>query len=625
MVTASVDGLVSGLSTSDLIGNLMRVERAPQDRLRTRVTQANAIVSTYQTLNARFVSVADAAKVLTASTGFAATRGTTSDSSTATVTTKPESLPASLAFSVDRLATSHALTSAGTVTGTDAVIAPANSKVLIGAARSIGVGPLSSQTALTTGEHTLVVTQATGAASHDGAIVGSSVTIGAGATLEIATDGSAATTQTISLTAGTYTRSQLAQMVTAASGGSLSATVDGDGSIKLATTAEGSTAQLAITGGSALGALGHSTTAVASGTDGIVTLDGVANTITSAGPGQAVTFNGAAGATLAATLSGGLRTGTSRFALIDVGSGSLSSVVSAVNSVAAGVSASAVQVGSGVYRLQLAARATGTAGALSVDPAAFSGLGTLDTLTTAQDAQLTVGSGSSAYTITSSSNDAEVLAGVNVRLLKTSTSPVTVDVAVDSGAVADKVAALVDGLNGALNFIRTQSAYDATRRTGGPLLGDSLARQLQQQVYGTTGTAPASNGLSLGQIGISVNRDGTVAFDRAKFETAFASRPTDVKAVLGSGTTGSPGFAKIAETLAAGATDATDGLITSAINGAKSQVTTLTNQVTSWDQRLVLKERTLRRQFGDMETRLGNLRNQSTWLSGQIAQLPSYS
>ncbi len=66
MATTSVDGLISGLSTSDLISNLMRVERLPQDRLKSRVTQTNTIVSTYQGLNSRFAAIKDAAKALTA-------------------------------------------------------------------------------------------------------------------------------------------------------------------------------------------------------------------------------------------------------------------------------------------------------------------------------------------------------------------------------------------------------------------------------------------------------------------------------------------------------------------------------------------------------------------------------
>lgn len=623
MANTSVDGLISGLSTSDVISNLMRVEKLPQDRLKARVTQTNSIVTTYQGLNSRFAAIKDAAKALTATGGFDAATATSSDSSVATVTAGADALAASLSFTVDRLAAAHTITSAGAVNGTSAVIAPAGTKVLVGATRALGVGTLVSQSGLSTGEHTLEVTQATQAASHDGSVLASSVTVAAGATLEIATDGTTGTTQTLSLTAGTYTRTQLAEMVTAASGGSLTASIDGDGSLRLATTAEGSAAKLAVTGGTGLAALGFSTTAVASGVDGIVKLDGVANTVTSAMPGYPITFLGTSGATIAATLTGGLREGSSRFALIDVGDGTLGSVVRSINTVVAGVTASAVQVGTGLYRLQLSARATGNAGALSVDPAAFSGLGTLETLTAAQDAKLTVGSGPSSYSITSSSNDAELLAGVTVKLQKTSATPVSVEVRADSNAVADRVGKLVDAVSGALSVIRQQSAYDSNRKTGGPLMGDQLARQLQQDLFGALGSNPASNGVTLGYLGITVTRTGTLEFDREKFKTAFAAQPNDVKAVLGQGSAGNTGLAGAVAKIADAATDSVTGSITTSITGAKALATTLGDQVTAWDRRLSVREQALRKTFSDMESRLGGLRNQSSWLSSQLARLPS--
>ncbi len=237
---------------------------------------------------------------------------------------------------------------------------------------------------------------------------------------------------------------------------------------------------------------------------------------------------------------------------------------------------------------------------------------------------MTVGSGPTAYSITSSSNNAAVLAGVEVKLLKTSTSPVSVDVRTDANAVADRVGKLVEAVSGALSTIRQQSAYDATRKTGGPLMGDSLARQLQSDLFSALGGAPTSGGLTLGSIGITVNRNGTLEFDREKFTGAFNSRPNDVKAIVGNGTTEAPGFAKVAADLAVSATDTSTGTITASITGAKALATTLGDQVTAWDQRLTVRESALRKQFGDMESRLGALRNQSTWLTGQLASLPGW-
>jgi flagellar hook-associated protein 2 len=40
--------------------------------------------------------------------------------------------------------------------------------------------------------------------------------------------------------------------------------------------------------------------------------------------------------------------------------------------------------------------------------------------------------------------------------------------------------------------------------------------------------------------------------------------------------------------------------------------------------RLATREQTLRRQYAAMEAALGTLKNQSTWLAGQISGLPSW-
>jgi flagellar capping protein FliD len=71
------------------------------------------------------------------------------------------------------------------------------------------------------------------------------------------------------------------------------------------------------------------------------------------------------------------------------------------------------------------------------------------------------------------------------------------------------------------------------------------------------------------------------------------------------------------------AVDTVSGTITTAVNGRRSENTAIDNQVDAWDLRLRLREAALRRQFTALERALGTMRSQSTWLSGQIAGLPS--
>ncbi len=61
-MSSSVDGLVSGLSTSSLISSLMQVESAPQTSLKSKVSTQQSVVSAYQTVNTKLAALETAAK-----------------------------------------------------------------------------------------------------------------------------------------------------------------------------------------------------------------------------------------------------------------------------------------------------------------------------------------------------------------------------------------------------------------------------------------------------------------------------------------------------------------------------------------------------------------------------------
>jgi flagellar hook-associated protein 2 len=63
-VGSTVDGLVSGLSTSSMISQLMQIEAAPQTRLKTKVTDAQSVVTAYQSVNTKIASLKTAADSL---------------------------------------------------------------------------------------------------------------------------------------------------------------------------------------------------------------------------------------------------------------------------------------------------------------------------------------------------------------------------------------------------------------------------------------------------------------------------------------------------------------------------------------------------------------------------------
>ena len=137
----------------------------------------------------------------------------------------------------------------------------------------------------------------------------------------------------------------------------------------LTTTAQGSATSFQVTGGTAATALGFSSstpTSVTNGTDGIVTVDGVANDLNNFSPNSPVTLNGANGSTVTATFTGPLAIGSMTASEVNTGNGSLSSVVEAINSAGVGLSASAISTGANQYNLSVQATSSGADNTINI-------------------------------------------------------------------------------------------------------------------------------------------------------------------------------------------------------------------------------------------------------------------
>lgn len=223
---------------------------------------------------------------------------------------------------------------------------------------------------------------------------------------------------------------------------------------------------------------------------------------------------------------------------IDSSNNSLQGIRDAVNAANLGVTATIVNDGSAApYRLVLASNNTGASksmkigvtgdatlqGLLAYDPAATQNL---TQGSAAQNAALTV----NGIAVASASNTISgAIQGVTLSPLKTGTT--TLNVARDTAAAQSAAAAFVKAYNDVNNTLTSLSAYNASTKKGAILLGDSTVRALQSQMRGTLGatlTGSSASLTSLSQIGIALQKDGTMALDAAKLATAIASNFSDI-------------------------------------------------------------------------------------------------
>ena len=316
---------------------------------------------------------------------------------------------------------------------------------------------------------------------------------------------------------------------------------------------------------------------------------------------------------------------------------SLDDVVSAINSSAAGVTATKVASGvdgsgNALYRLQFSSRTTGANSAFTVyqGTEASVSAGTATNVLTApgsamiksaQNASVTLWKGTSAeQSISSASNTfTNLLPGVSVTVSAVSTDPVTIAVGRADSKITAVASGLVDAISSAFVLIAAQTSVTTTTdssgkttTTAGVFAGDGNIREIRQKTLDAA-SAPI-NGHSPSDYGIVLTRTGTITFDPDKFATALAADPTTVMAAVQT----------IATRLAGAATAASDkytGTLTAKITGDQSQLKNLGDQVSAWDIRLASRKSTLQRTYSAMEVLLSNMKAQSSALNSQLSAL----
>ena len=293
-----------------------------------------------------------------------------------------------------------------------------------------------------------------------------------------------------------------------------------------------------------------------------------------------------------------------------------------------GVRATAVNTADG-YRLQLTSASSGEAGDFFVDPGAGADF---TQVSIAKNAVLDLGS---SIKLSSSTNTfAEVMTGVSVTVTEQGAAGV-VEVAEDAKSVATKVRAFVDAVNSALSTIEKHG--NSEKGSTAALKGDFQLRALTSQLLQSVSDVVSGAG-SPGAIGIELTRNGAVTFDESAFLAKLVSDPDTVQRMLAGGpaipakaaTATTPavdqqpaadGLGPRLQELAKRLTNATTGTLTLLAQGRDALVKDFESRIADWDLRLATRKETLTRQFTAMETALSSLKNQSTWLAGQLGSL----
>lgn len=314
----------------------------------------------------------------------------------------------------------------------------------------------------------------------------------------------------------------------------------------------------------------------------------------------------------------------------------LAQVRDKINAAGAGVKATILTDGSGA-RLMLQSAATGMANAfrttvtdddgnpadslglsaLAFDPSA--GAAVMTQAEAAADASATF----NGLPITSASNTlADLVDGVTLTLSKVTTAPVTIDVKQDNEALKKDVQAFADAYNALAKLIAGQVKYDAASKTAGPLQGDSAAVGMQRQLRALVGTASGASSVfsRLSDVGLELQRDGTLTVDAGKLESALARLPELEKFFANSDTLvpANNGIARQFRMLGDQMLSV-DGVISTRSEGLNKRIETNRDQQERLETRLLQTEQRLRAQYTALDSKLGQLSAISAYVTQQMA------
>lgn len=310
---------------------------------------------------------------------------------------------------------------------------------------------------------------------------------------------------------------------------------------------------------------------------------------------------------------------------IDVTDGSLDSIAAAINAQRAitGVSASVVTDADGSAYLSMKG-ATGAAQAFTLTASAGSsdalkaltvgGSATGTSVTApAQNAKLTV----DGIAVERSSNSiSDLVTGVKLDLTGVSTTAVTLGSTTPASAMTQAVADVVETYNQVLAIV-TKETDPAT----GSLRADPAAAALLRSLKGLTLKSLVPGGgtpSTLAELGVTTNRDGTLALDSAKLATAVATAPDAIEAMFAPSANNAFGLSSVMKAISMSATSTTYGLgaSESRYTSAQSDIAEAQDKIADQSEQMTTR---LTQQYASMNARVSAYKSTQTFLTNQIA------
>ena len=306
-------------------------------------------------------------------------------------------------------------------------------------------------------------------------------------------------------------------------------------------------------------------------------------------------------------------------------------IAAAINTSNLGISAQLISTGNAAtpYKIMI----TGASGAnnafsltsLTSGGGAVEGVNFATKLQSAEDAALNV----NGMAITSSTNRVtDAIPGTTLELFTTTNGAASLDFSRDTSTVKTKIQTLVTAFNDANSMLTVVSDPKSTVADyGASLVGNNIVSTVRSQMRSliTTDSNSPSGGLAaLRDIGLSINRSGTLELDAAKLDSAMLTKFDNVVTLL----TSNQEKLSVSSALPAGAageavkklTNLLDvsGAITTQSNNLTKKITDYQKELAALDTRMTALLTRYNKQFASMESIVGQSKSLQTSLKSSF-------
>jgi flagellar hook-associated protein 2 len=314
---------------------------------------------------------------------------------------------------------------------------------------------------------------------------------------------------------------------------------------------------------------------------------------------------------------------------------SLAQLRDKINASNAGVVASVLTDASGA-RLVLRSTATGAANAFRVgvtdsdgnnsDAAGLSALAfdpSVGILTMAQAmAAANAAASLNSLPISSESNTlSNVLDGMTLTLGKQTTAPVLVTATQDDPSIRKAIDTFVKAYNDLNTMLAEQTKYDADAKKAGTLQGDSAAIAIRTQMRRLFGTTSGASTMftRLSDVGLDVQRDGSIKLDETKLKNGMANLG-EMKKLFANSDTLVPANNGIATQLRTAADQVLgiDGTLNSRTEGLRSRIDLNQDRQDRLTDRVAMVEKRLLAQYTALDTQMSKLNGLSSYITQQL-------